>query len=113
MKHQSETERVEKIVLAEIDRCRRRYESAQVYYAYGSRSARRTMDKYSALEKALEFYLENRAASDARMEKLLQIGEAMNRAEQQIELHGEKSLPARRIIEEVRRIIEGAPRERD
>lgn len=52
MKYQNKTEQEQKIIQAEIDRCRRKYENAQVYYAYGSRSAERTMEKYATLEKA-------------------------------------------------------------
>lgn len=107
MRYQSKREQENKIIQAEIDRCRRKYENAQVYYAYDSRSAERTMEKYATLEKALESYF---AACDIQSElrdKLLEIGEAMKRAEKQIELYGEKSLSVRQIIAEVKRIING------
>lgn len=107
MKHQSGMEREQKIIQAEIDRCRRKYENAQVYYAYGSRSAERTMEKYATLEKALESYFAARDIQSELRDKLLEIGEAMKRAEKQIELYGEKSLPVRQVIAEVKRIVYG------
>ena len=110
MGHQNERERKKVIIRAEIDRCRQKHENAQIYYAYGSRSAGRTMDKYSTLATALEFYLENKDGSDERMDRLLKIGEALRRAEKQIELYGEKSLSVRQVIAEVNKIAGGGLR---
>ena len=107
MRYQSKREQENKIIQAEIDRCRRKYENAQVYYAYGSRSAERTMEKYATLEKALESYFAARDIQSELRDKLLEIGEAMKRAEKQIELYGEKSLPVRQAIAEVKRIVYG------
>lgn len=107
MRHQSRREQEDKIIQAEIDRCRRKYENSKAYYAYGSRSAERTMEKYATLEKALESYFDARDIQSELRDKLLEIGDTMNRAEQQIELHGEKSLPVRQVIAEVKRIVSG------
>ena len=107
MKHQSRKERESQIIQTEIDRCRQKYENAQVYYGYGSYSAGKTMEKYSTLKNALESYLTSRDERNGHLSKLLEIGEAMNRAERQIELYGEMSLPVRRVIEEVKRLISG------
>ena len=107
MKHQSRKERESQIIQTEIDRCRQKYENAQVYYGYGSYSAGKTMEKYSTLKNALESYLASRDERNGHLSKLLEIGEAMNRAERQIELYGERSLPVRQIIAEVKRIING------
>ena len=75
MKYQNKTEQEQKIIQAEIDRCRRKYENAQVYYAYGSRSAERTMEKYATLQKALESYFDARDIQSELRDKLLEIGE--------------------------------------
>lgn len=83
------------------------HKNAQVYYGYGSYSAGKTMEKYSTLKNALESYLSSRDERNGHLSKLLEIGEAMNRAERQIELYGERSLPVRQIIAEVKRIING------
>lgn len=107
MKHQSRKERESQIIQTEIDRCRQKYENAQVHYGYGSYSAGKTMEKYSTLKNALESYLASRDERNGHLSKLLEIGEAMNRAERQIELYGEMSLPVRRVIEEVKRLISG------
>ena len=100
MKHQSRKERESQIIQTEIERCRQKYENAQVYYGYGSYSD-------STLKNALESYLSSRDERNGHLSKLLEIGEAMNRAERQIELYGERSLPVRQIIAEVKRIING------
>lgn len=107
MKHQSRKEREGQIIQTEIERCRQKYENAQVYYAYGSRSAERTMEKYATLQEALESYFDARDIQSELRDKLLEIGEAMKRAEKQMELYGEKSLSVRQIIAEVKRIING------
>lgn len=107
MKYQNKTEQEQKIIQAEIDRCRRKYENAQVYYAYGSRSAERTMEKYATLQNALESYFDARDIQSELRDKLLEIGEAMKRAEKQMELYGEKSLPVRQVIADVKRIVYG------
>jgi len=65
------------------------------------------MEKYATLEKALESYFAARDIQSELRDKLLEIGEAMKRAEKQMELYGEKSLSVRQIIAEVKRIING------
>ena len=100
-------ERTEQIIRDEIDSHRQKYENAQVRYAYGSRSAERTMDKHSTLERALESYLSSMDGRDSRLEKLIAIEEAMKDAEKQIELYGEKSLSVRAVIARIRRIVNG------
>ena len=100
-------ERTEQIIRDEIDSHRQKYENAQVRYAYGSRSAERTMDKHSTLERALESYLSSMDDRDSRLEKLIAIEEAMKDAEKQIELYGEKSLSVRAVIARIRRIVNG------
>lgn len=101
----TDKERTKQIIRDEIDSHRRKYENAQVRYAYGSRSAERTMDKHSTLERALESYLDSMDGRDARLEKLIAIDEAMRDAEKQIELYGEKSLSVRAVIARIRRIV--------
>ena len=54
--------------------------------------------------------MENKDGSDERMDRLLKIGEAMRRAEKQIELYGEKSLSVRQVIAEVNKIVGGGLR---
>ena len=103
----TDRERTEQIIRDEIDSHRQKYENAQVRYAYGSRSAERTMDKHSTLERALESYLNSMDGRDSRLEKLIAIDEAMKDAEKQIELYGEKSLSVRAIIARIRRIVNG------
>ncbi len=100
-----ERERTEQIIRDEIESHRQKYENAQVRYAYGSRSAERTMDKHSTLERALESYLDSMDGRDSRLEKLIAIDEAMRDAEKQIELYGEKSLSVRAVIARIRRIV--------
>lgn len=102
-----ERERTEQIIRDEINSHRQKYENAQVRYAFGSRSAERTMDKHSTLERALESYLDSMDGRDSRLEKLIAIDEAMKDAEKQIELYGEKSLSVRAVIARIRRIVNG------
>ena len=103
----SDSERTKQIIRDEIESHRQKYENAQARYAYGSRSAERTMNKHSTLERALENYLESMDGRRASLEKLIAIDEAMKRAETQIERMGEKSLPVRAVIAEIRRIVNG------
>ena len=103
----SDRERTKQIIRDEIESHRQKYENAQVRYAYGSRSAERTMDKHSTLERALESYLDSMDIRDYRLGKLIAIDEAMKRTEKQIELYGEKSLSVRGVIAEIRRIVNG------
>lgn len=103
----------------EIDAVVRQFEGEQEFivirmyyfnedaYAYGSRSAERTMEKYATLQKALESYFDARDIQSELRDKLLEIGEAMKRAEKQMELYGEKSLPVRQVIADVKRIVYG------
>ena len=102
-----ERERTKQIIRDEIESHRQKYENAQVRYAYGSRSAERTMDKHNTLERALESYLDSMDGLQASLEKLIDIDEAMKRAEVQIERMGEKSLSVRAVIAEIRRIVNG------
>ena len=103
----TDRERTEQIIRDEINSHRQKYENAQVRYAFGSRSAERTMDKHSTLERALESYLDSMDGRDSRLEKLIAIDEAMKDAEKQIELYGEKSLSVRAVIARIRRIVNG------
>lgn len=103
----TEKEQTRQIIRDEIESHRQKYENAQVRYAFGSRSAERTMDKHSTLERALEIYLESMDGRDARLEQLIAIDEAMKDAEKQIELYGEKSLSVRSVIARIRRIVNG------
>ena len=104
----SDREWTKQIIRDEIESHRQKYENAQVRYSYGSRSAERTMDKHSTLERALESYLDSMDGRDSRLEQLIAIEEAMKRAEKHIELYGEKSLSVRGVIAEIRRIVNGS-----
>ena len=103
----TEKEQTKQIIRDEIESHRQKYENAQVRYAFGSRSAERTMDKHSTLERALEGYLNSMDGRDARLEQLIAIDDAMRDAEKQIELYGEKSLSVRAVIARIRRIVNG------
>lgn len=105
--HERERQKEIAIIRDEMSSHRQKYENAQVRYAYGSRSAERTMDKHSILERALENYLNSMDGRDSRLEQLIAIDEAMKDAEKQIELYGEKSLSVRAVIARIRRIANG------
>ena len=107
MMSRSEREHTKQIIRDEIESHRQKYDNAQLRYAYGSRSAERTMDKHQTLEHALEAYLNSMDGRDSRMEKLIAIDEAIRNAEKQIELYGEKSLSVRVVIARIRRIVNG------
>lgn len=102
-----ERERQEKIIGAEIERCRKQFQAAQDRFAYGSASAEKTMDKYSLLERVLEHYLNTMDSRESSFEKLIEISEAIKRAETQIERMGEKSLNVRMVLAEFKRIVDG------
>ena len=101
----NERERQVKIINAEIESYRRKYQSAQDRFAYGSTSAERTMDKYSLLEQALEHYLNTMDSRESSLQKLIDVSEAIKRAETQIERMGEKSLSVRMVLAEIKRLI--------
>ena len=103
----SERDRKRKIILDEIERYKKKQAKAQVYYAYGSRSAEHTMEKYAILEQALEASIDAQETQSELRQKLLDVGEAMKRAEKQIDLYGEKSLSVRQVIWEVKRLVYG------
>ena len=100
-----ERERQVKIINAEIESYRKKYQSAQDRFAYGSASAERTMDKYSLLERALEHYLDTMDSRESSLQKLIDVSEAIKRAETQIERMGEKSLSVRMVLAEIKRLI--------
>jgi len=103
----NERERQERIISAEIESYRKKYQSAQDRFAYGSASAERTMDKYSLLERALEHYLNTMDSRESSLQKLIEVSEAIRRAEMQIERMGEKSLTVHMVLAEIKRIVNG------
>lgn len=96
-----------RILEREIEKHQKAYERAQDYYACGCASAGRTMDRHTTIIHALESYLSNRDGKSAILEQNIAIAEVMQRADEHIERFGERSLPVRKVIGEIKRILRG------
>lgn len=95
------------VIRAEIAKHQTAFERAQQSFAYGSRSAEKTMERHTILETALESYMNSLDGKSELLRQSVAISEAIARYEAHIEKFGERSLQVRQVIGEIKSILRG------